>query len=70
MASQTTPALRAIEDIPSFSQPNIHESGRFGAGGVLGTIGNAANSPGGTVPRQKCPCRGHAKNDTFCQNAI
>lgn len=41
---------RAIENIPSFDEPNIHGSGHFGVGGVLGTIGNAANSPGGTSP--------------------
>jgi hypothetical protein len=49
-ASQTTPALRAIEDISGFSRPSIHGSGRFGVGGVLGTIGNTANNPGGTSP--------------------
>ena len=37
---------RAIENIPSFSQLNIHGSGHLGISGVLGTIGNAANSPG------------------------
>ena len=37
----------AIEGIPSFSAPNIHGSGHFGVGGVLGTIGNAYLSPGG-----------------------
>ncbi|KAF2030697.1 monooxygenase [Setomelanomma holmii] len=41
-----TSFARAIENIPSFDQPNIHGSGHFGVGGVLGTIGNAANSPG------------------------
>ncbi|OCL13772.1 Di-copper centre-containing protein [Glonium stellatum] len=41
-----TSFARAIENIPSFSEPNIHGSGHFGVGGVLGTIGNAANSPG------------------------
>ena len=38
---------RAIEKVRSFDQPNIHGSGHFGVGGVLGTVGNAANSPGG-----------------------
>lgn len=37
----------AIENVPSFDQPNIHGSGHFGVGGVLGTIGDAYNSPGG-----------------------
>ncbi|EKG18111.1 Tyrosinase [Macrophomina phaseolina MS6] len=37
---------RALEGIPSFSAPNIHGSGHFGVGGALGTIGDAANSPG------------------------
>ncbi|KAF2147297.1 uncharacterized protein K452DRAFT_293744 [Aplosporella prunicola CBS 121167] len=36
----------ALEGIPSFSQPNIHGSGHFGVGGVLGQIGSAAESPG------------------------
>ncbi|EOD48980.1 putative oligosaccharide translocation protein rft1 protein [Neofusicoccum parvum UCRNP2] len=36
----------ALENIPSFDEPNIHGSGHFGVGGVLGTIGDAANSPG------------------------
>jgi hypothetical protein len=42
-----TSFARAIEKVRSFDQPNIHGSGHFGVGGVLGTIGNAANSPGG-----------------------
>jgi tyrosinase len=37
---------RAIENIPSFDEPNIHGSTHFGVGGVLGTIGNPENSPG------------------------
>jgi len=37
---------REIENIPSFDSPNIHGSGHFGVGGVLGTIGSAPNSPG------------------------
>ncbi|KAF9895128.1 hypothetical protein FE257_000030 [Aspergillus nanangensis] len=36
----------AIEGIPSFDVPNIHASGHFGVGGVLGQAGNAYNSPG------------------------
>ncbi|KAF2175164.1 monooxygenase [Zopfia rhizophila CBS 207.26] len=36
----------ALENIPSFSEPNIHGSGHFGVGGVLGTLGDAYNSPG------------------------
>lgn len=42
-----TSFARAIENIPNFSQPNIHGSGHFGVGGVLGTLGNQALSPGG-----------------------
>lgn len=42
----------AIENVPSFDQPNIHGSGHFGVGGVLGTIGDAYNSPGGKVITQ------------------
>ncbi|KAJ5585486.1 uncharacterized protein N7459_005286 [Penicillium hispanicum] len=41
-----TTFARAIENIPNFSQPNIHGSGHFGVGGVLGTLGNSALSPG------------------------
>lgn len=41
-----TSFARNIEMVPSFSVPNIHGSGHFGIGGVLGTAGNAANSPG------------------------
>ncbi|KAF2646810.1 Di-copper centre-containing protein [Massarina eburnea CBS 473.64] len=41
-----TSFARAIENVPSFDQPNIHGSGHFGIGGVLGTIGSAAESPG------------------------
>ncbi|BCS25562.1 tyrosinase family protein [Aspergillus puulaauensis] len=37
---------RALENIPSFTQPNIHGSGHFGVGGVLGTLGNQYESPG------------------------
>lgn len=42
-----TSFARALENIPSFSAPNIHGSGHFGVGGVLGTLGNSAHSPGG-----------------------
>lgn len=42
-----TAFARAIENVPSFDQPNIHGSGHFGVGGALGTIGDAYNSPGG-----------------------
>lgn len=44
-----TSFARALENVPDFNVPNIHGSGHFGVGGVLGTIGNAANSPGGTL---------------------
>lgn len=44
-----TSFAKAIENVPSFDQPNIHGSGHFGVGGVLGTIGNPANSPGGEL---------------------
>lgn len=42
-----TSFARQVENVPSFDQPNIHGSMHFGVGGVLGTIGNAAQSPGG-----------------------
>ncbi|KAH8724370.1 monooxygenase [Phaeosphaeriaceae sp. PMI808] len=41
-----TSFARVIEKVPTFDQRNIHGGGHFGIGGVLGTIGNAANSPG------------------------
>ncbi|KAF1951626.1 Di-copper centre-containing protein [Byssothecium circinans] len=41
-----TSFARAIENVPTFDQPNIHGSGHFGIGGVLGTIGNPNQSPG------------------------
>jgi tyrosinase len=41
-----TSFARTLEGVPTFDQPNIHGSGHFGVGGVLGTAGNAANSPG------------------------
>jgi len=44
-----TTCVRAIENIPSFSEPNIHGSGHFGIGGVLGTMGDAYNSPGDPI---------------------
>jgi tyrosinase len=42
-----TSFARTLEKVPTFDESNIHGSGHFGVGGVLGTIGNAANSPGG-----------------------
>ncbi|KAJ5050484.1 uncharacterized protein L3040_002365 [Drepanopeziza brunnea f. sp. 'multigermtubi'] len=41
-----TAFARQIENEPVSSVPNIHGSGHFGVGGVLGTIGDASNSPG------------------------
>ncbi|KAJ0415561.1 hypothetical protein BJY00DRAFT_293349 [Aspergillus carlsbadensis] len=41
-----TSFARALENIPAFTEPNIHGSGHFGVGGVLGTIGNQYESPG------------------------
>lgn len=43
---------RAVEGIPSFSEPNIHGGGHFGIGGVLGQMGDAYNSPGGSIPQR------------------
>lgn len=42
-----TSFARTIEKERSFTPSNIHASGHFGIGGVLGTMGNAAESPGG-----------------------
>lgn len=39
-----------LEGRPSFSVSNVHGSGHFGVGGVLGQAGDAANSPGGKIP--------------------
>ena len=36
---------RALEGQATFAVPNLHGSGHFGVGGVLGQAGNAANSP-------------------------
>jgi tyrosinase len=41
-----TSFARELEGVPTFDRPNIHGSGHFGVGGVLGNAGNAANSPG------------------------
>jgi len=41
-----TSFARELEGTPSFDERNVHGSGHFGVGGVLGTAGNAANSPG------------------------
>lgn len=46
-AADYTAFARAVENVPSFDQPNIHGSGHFGVGGALGTMGDAYNSPGG-----------------------
>jgi tyrosinase len=40
---------RALENIPSFAQPNIHGSAHFGVGGVLGALGNSALIPWGAL---------------------
>jgi tyrosinase len=50
-----TAFARAIENVPSFDQPNIHGSGHFGVGGALGTIGDAYNNPGGESTSQPMP---------------
>ncbi|KAH8429314.1 tyrosinase family protein [Aspergillus melleus] len=41
-----TSFARAIENIPSFEEPNIHGGAHFGVGGILGTLGDPAESPG------------------------
>lgn len=38
---------RRMEGEPSFDYPNVHGGGHYGVGGVLGTLGDAYNSPGG-----------------------
>ncbi|KAF1922815.1 uncharacterized protein M421DRAFT_10170 [Didymella exigua CBS 183.55] len=44
-----TSFARAIENVPSSDQLNIHGSGHFGVGWALGTMGNAANSRGDSL---------------------
>ncbi|KAH6867026.1 hypothetical protein BKA58DRAFT_318389 [Alternaria rosae] len=41
-----TSIARTVEKERSFDPSNIHASGHFGIGGILGTMGNAAESPG------------------------
>lgn len=45
---------RTFEKIPKMDPPNIHAAGHFGVGGVLGTMGDAWNSPGGTSDLISC----------------
>jgi tyrosinase len=66
-----TSFARALENIPAFTEPNIHGSGHFGVGGVLGTIGNQYESPGGTlflsallIFFSPCPCSPFANEHT------
>lgn len=40
-----TSFARELEGAPDFVTRNIHASGHFGIGGVLGQMGNASNSP-------------------------
>jgi tyrosinase len=42
-----TSIAKTVEKLRAFDPPNIHASGHFGIGGILGTMGNAAESPGG-----------------------
>lgn len=42
-----TDFARRMEGEPSFDVPNVHGGGHYGVGGVLGTLGDAYNSPGG-----------------------
>ncbi|OSS48079.1 hypothetical protein B5807_06615 [Epicoccum nigrum] len=44
-----TSVARTIEKMKSFDPSNIHASGHFGVGGILGTMGNAAESPGDPI---------------------
>lgn len=41
---------RRTEGEPSFDVKNVHGGGHFGIGGVLGSMGDAFNSPGGEFP--------------------
>jgi tyrosinase len=42
-----TSFAKTIEKERNFDPSNVHASGHFGVGGILGTMGNAAESPGG-----------------------
>jgi len=42
-----TSVARTVEKEQNFIKLNVHASGHFGVGGILGTMGNAAESPGG-----------------------
>ncbi|KAK3396984.1 hypothetical protein B0T20DRAFT_356175 [Sordaria brevicollis] len=44
-----TDFARRMEGLPSFDYPNVHGGGHFGVGGVLGTLGDAFNSPGDPI---------------------
>jgi tyrosinase len=47
-----TSVVWTFEKVPTLTltgPANIHASGHFGIGGVLGTMGDAVNSPGGMV---------------------
>ncbi|OAL02417.1 Di-copper centre-containing protein [Phaeosphaeriaceae sp. SRC1lsM3a] len=44
-----TAIAATVEKKQSFTPPNIHASGHFGVGGILGTMGNAAESPGDPI---------------------
>ncbi|KAA8911392.1 hypothetical protein FN846DRAFT_792268 [Sphaerosporella brunnea] len=37
---------RRLEALPSWAMKNVHGGGHFGVGGILGTMGDAYNSPG------------------------
>jgi len=41
-----TSVARTVEKEQNFIKLNVHASGHFGVGGILGTMGNAAESPG------------------------
>lgn len=36
-----------LENLPVFTEPNLHGAGHFGIGGALGTMGDVYASPGG-----------------------
>lgn len=46
-ATDYTGFAKAVENEPVFTLANIHGSGHYGVGGILGTMGDAYNSPGG-----------------------
>ena len=55
-----TSLARTVEKERNFDKANVHASGHFGVGGILGTMGNAAESPGGKFIHRELLPRVHS----------